>query len=410
MTDKNAAFPLHRKAALLGTLALAAALALAGCGKKGGEPQAQAPQDEWGTITIGANDPIKLGVATALSGDVAPLGLPIRDAAVLAVEEKGQILGHRVEANVQDDGCAPEPSTNAARTLTADPLVAGVVGSMCSSGSIPASEVYDEAKLTMVSPSTTAPNFTTRGLQITFRTAWNDRIQGAAQAKFARDTLKAGTAVLLHDQSPYGQGLMEAFKENFEAAGGKVALLEGIAKGATDYSAVVSKVKPLNPDVVAFGGFIREGALLVKQLRDAGVKAIFMGADGIDSAEFVTSAGGKAEGVYISNGQAMKGAAFDAFNKKWHDKYGADAPVFTAQTYDAAVILLNAIEKVAVKNADGSLTIGKKALRDAVLATEMDGASGPIAFDAAGDRKVAAEAVIKQVKNGKIETVTTIAP
>jgi len=391
-------------------LALAAALALAGCAKKPAAPQAQQVQDEWGVITIGPNDPIKLGVASALSGPVASLGVPIKDAALLAIQEKGTILGHKVEANAQDDACAAEPSVNAARTLVADKLVVGVVGSMCSSGTIPASDVYAEAHLTMISPSSTAPNVTSRGLENVFRTAWNDKMQGAAQAKFALETLKAKKAALIHDKSPYGQGLMEAFKENFEKGGGQVVLFEAIDVGQTDFSAVVSKIKPLAPDVIAFGGFIAEGALLVKQIREAGIQAAFMGADGIDDDKFVESAGGKAEGVYISNGQALKGATYEAFAQKWRQRFNSEPGTFTPQAYDAAMILLNAVEKVAVKNPDGSLSIGKKALRDAVRATKMEGASGAIEFEANGDRKVAAEAVIKQVKNGKREVIATIAP
>lgn len=400
-----------RRLASLAVITVALALVLAGCGKKPAGDAGTQAKDEWGVVTIGPNDPIKIGSATALSGDVAPLGLPINDAVVMAAEEKGEVLGHKVEVNAQDDGCKAETSVNAAHTLASDPLVVGVVGSMCSSGTIPASDAYSEAHITMISPSSTAPNVTTRGLENVFRTAWNDKIQGAAQAKFALETVKAKKAVAIHDKSPYGQGLMEAFKENFEKGGGQVVLFEAIDTGATDYSALVSKIKPLAPDVIAFGGFIREGALLVKQAREAGItKAAFMGADGIDDDKFVESAGGKAEGVYISNGQAMKGSAYESFVKQWQDKFQKEPGVFTPQAYDAAMILLNAIEKVAVQNPDGSLTIGKKALRDAVLAMKMEGASGPIEFEANGDRKVAAEAVIKQVKKGKREVITTIAP
>lgn len=398
---------------LLFAAAFLAALAVAGCAKQAAPsaPKAEGPKDPWGDITIGPNDPIKLGVATALSGPVASLGIPIRDAAQMAVDEKGQILGHKVELVAQDDGCAPEPSVNAARALVADKLVVGVVGSMCSSGSIPASNVYNDAHLMMVSPSTTAPNFTTRGLDVTFRTAWNDKIQGAAQAKFALETLHAKTAALINDKSPYGEGLMKAFQENFEKGGGKVVLFEAIDTGQTDYSAVVTKIKSANPDVIGFGGFIREGALLVKQIRDAGVKkAAFIGADGIDDDKFVQSAGDAAEGVYISNGQALKGPAYDAFAKRWQERFKTDVATFTPQSYDAAMILMNAVEKVAVKNPDGSLTIGKKALHDAVANTKMDGASGPIEFEPNGDRKVAADAVIKQVKRGKREVIATIKP
>jgi branched-chain amino acid transport system substrate-binding protein len=350
-------------------------------------------------------------VASALSGAVASLGIPIKDAAVLAIEEKGEILGHKLLADAQDDGCAAEPSVTVARRFTADKLVVGVIGSMCSSGTIPASDVYAEAKMVMISPSSTAPNVTGRGLENVFRTAWNDEIQGAGQAKFARDKLGADTAVLIHDKSPYGQGLMEVFRKRFEELGGKVAAFEAIEVGQTDFSALVSKIKPLEPDVIAFGGFIKEGSLLVKQLREAGVEASFLGADGIDDDKFVEGAGKAAEGVYISNGQALKGPGYESFAAKWKEKFGKDPGVFTPQAYDAARVLISALEQVAQKMPDGSLVIGKKALRDAVARTRMEGASGPVAFKPNGDRELAAEVVIKQVENGKRDKiVATLSP
>lgn len=402
-------------------LALGMATLLAGCaGKKeqpapsgGGTPAGTAsqPADEWGEIVIGPNDPVRVGVAVTLSGSVAALGVPIRDAAALAIEEKGQVLGHKVEVDAQDDGCQPEPSVNVARRFTSDKLMVGVIGSMCSSGTIPASDVYDKAHMVMISPSSTAPNVTSRGLKNVFRTCWNDEIQGAGQARFALDELGAKKAVLVHDKSPYGQGLMEAFRKTFEAGGGRVAAFEAIDVGQTDFSALVTKIKQLGPDVVSFGGFIKEGAFLVRQLREAGVKAAFMGADGIDADEFVQNAGPAAEGVYISNGQALQGMAYQEFARKYKEKYGKEPGVFTAQAYDAANILLAAVEKVARNEPDGSLRIGKKALRDAVAATSVEGATGSVKFKDNGDREQAGEVVIKQVRDGKRDNlVATIPP
>ncbi len=400
-------------------LALGTAALLAGCAKReepapsggGAKEEASQPADEWGEIVIGPNDPIRVGVAVALSGDVAALGLPIRDAAALAMEEKGEVLGHKVEMDAQDDGCKPEPSVNVARRFTSDKLVVGVIGSMCSSGTIPASDVYDKAHMVMISPSSTAPNVTSRGLKNVFRTCWNDEIQGAGQARFALEELGAKKAALVHDKSPYGQGLMEAFRNTFEEGGGQVVAFEAIDVGQTDFSALVTKIKQLNPDVVSFGGFIKEGAFLVRQLREAGVKADFMGADGIDADEFVQNAGPAAEGVYISNGQALQGAEYQEFARKYRDKYGKEPGVFTAQAYDAVNVLLAAAEKVAQKEPDGSLRIGRKALRDAVSATSGEGATGPLEFKENGDRKQAGETVIKQVKGGKRDNlVATIPP
>lgn len=410
--------PAWRRRAGFLLLALGVSALLAGCaGKKepapsggGAKEEAARPADEWGEIVIGPNDPVKVGVAMALSGDVAALGVPIRDAAALAIAEKGEVLGHKVEMDAQDDGCKPEPSVNVARRFTSDKLVVGVVGSMCSSGTIPASDVYDKAHMVMISPSSTAPNVTSRGLKNVFRTCWNDEIQGAGQARFALEKLGAKKAALVHDKSPYGQGLMEAFRKTFEEGGGQVAAFEAIDVGQTDFSALVTKIKQLNPDVVAFGGFIKEGAFLVRQLREAGVKATFMGADGIDADEFVQNAGPAAEGVYISNGQALQGAKYQEFARKYKEKYGKDPGVFTAQAYDAVNVLLAAVEKVAQKQLDGSLRIGKKALRDAVAAASGEGATGPLEFKENGDRKQAGETVIKQVKNGKRDNQVATIP
>lgn len=390
---------------------LAALFLLSGCaGRRPVARPAAPPPDPWGDVAIAVDHPIVIGVSAALSGPYAPFGADIRDAVALALADRVQVHGFRLEMDVRDDGCSDEMSTAAARAFAAREGLAGVVGSMCSSGSIPASDVLSESGITMISPSSTAPNLTARGLENVFRTAWNDRLQGTAQARFARRDLKASNAVLVHDQGAFGQGVAEAFKKAFVEEGGSVTLTATVREGQTDFGALLGKIRAAKRDVIVFEGFAREAVPFLRQARQLGVATAFLGSDDLDSEELIATAGKAAEGIYLSAGRARKGADYDAFAARWQAKYGRPVGPFAAQAYDAARILIDAVDRVAAPRADGSLTFGRRALRDAVLAARLDGASGPIAFQAGGDRLTAGEMIIERVRNGRREPVATLAP
>ena len=352
--------------------------------------------DEWGTITIPPKKPIKIGLGAMLTGDYASLGIDIKNGAEMAVQEKGNILGHRVVLQAEDDGCAGPPSVAIAEKLCNDPLVVGLVGYMCSGGSKPGSDVHNKYKVVMVSPSSTALELTARNIPVFFRTCWNDKIQAKRAAAFvlSRKWLKV---VVLHDKSDYGQSLAEDFAENMRQKGGNILAMEGITRGEKDFTPVLTKIKPHKPQLIYFGGMAAEGVLIVRQMKRAGLRKVhFMSDDGCYTEKDFIQAGGKAtNGCYVTYAKEPD----PVWVKRFEAKYGP-RQTFAPQAYDASKILMMAVEKIAKKHADGSLVIGKKILRDAVADTDYEGITGKIKFDPYGDRTGSVVVIYKVVEEG----------
>jgi len=341
--------------------------------------------DEWGEIVIPKDAPIKIGMGTVLSGSYANFGMDIKNGAEMALMEKGEILGHKLVLEPGDDQCEGAPSVALAEKWSNDPTMVGVLGYMCSSGTIAASDVHNKYKQTMISASATSQDVTARGIPIVFRLCWNDKIQGKVAADFVLKN-KWMNVALIHDKSTYGQGLVDVFKETFTKGGGKVLAYEAITRGDKDFSPVLTKIKPLNPQVVNFGGMVTEGTLMVRQMRRIGFKSKFVGYEGIYSEkDFIQAAGEAAIGAYATYSKTPETAIFTDWQKKFQAKYGPPI-AYAPHAYDSAKVLMMAVEKVAQKKGDGSLVVGKKALRDAVSATKYNGITGPVSFDQYGDR------------------------
>jgi branched-chain amino acid transport system substrate-binding protein len=193
-------------------------------------------------------------------------------------------------------------------------------------------------------------------------------------------------AALIHDKSTYGQGLVDIFKETYTKGGGQVLAYEALTRGDKDFSPILTKIKPLNPEVINFGGMVTEGTLLVRQMRRMGFKSILVGYEGIYSEkDFIQAAGNAAVGAFATYSKSPGTQVFADWQKKFQAKYGPPI-AYAPHAYDSATVLMKAIEKTAQKQPDGSLIIGKKALRDAVAATKFDGITGPVSFDPGGDR------------------------
>jgi len=350
--------------------------------------------DEWGTITIPANKPVKIGLGAMLTGNYASLGIDIKNGAEMAVQEKGRILGHSIVLQAEDDGCSGPPSVAIAEKLCNDPLVVGLVGYMCSGGSKPASDIHNKYKVVMISPSSTALELTARNIPVFFRTCWNDKIQAKRAAAFAISRKWLNVA-LIHDKSDYGQSLAEDFSENIRKKGGKILAFEGITRGEKDFSPVLTKIKPFKPQLIYYGGMAAEGVLIVRQLKRAGLRKVrFMSDDGCYTEKDFIQAGGKAAiGSYVTYAKEPD----PVWVKKFEERYGAKQ-TFSPQAYDAANILMTAVEKVAKKQADGSLVIEKKELRDAVADIDYNGITGKINFDAYGDRTGSVVVIYKVVE------------
>ncbi len=358
-------------------------------------------EDEWGTITIPKGESIHLGFSAALTGDYANLGLDEQNGVELALEDRGgEVLGFTVDLLVEDDQCEGSPAMAIAEKFSADPQFVGIIGHMCSGSSIPASKTFEKHGFSLISPSSTAAEYTARGMQNVFRTCFNDAAQGKVAAEYAANTLKLKTVAVLHDKSQYGQPIAENFQTTFESFGGKVVTFEGVTRGDKDFRPILTKIKLMNPQAIYFGGMAAEGALIARQMRDVGIaKAKYISDDGCYSVpDFIEGAGEASDDAYITFAKPA-GEEFQKWSARFEAKFGNPPVVFAPQSYDAAVAMLMAIEKAGQVQDDGSLVIGKKALSDAIRAVEFQGASGKVGFLDTGDSQ--SEVVMWHVQGGE---------
>lgn len=387
--------------AIITTLALATACggSAATATEAAAESQAaETPKDEWGEIVIPAGSKLKLGTSTALTGGYAVYGQDMLNGVNLAVEKFGSKLkGFDVVVEGADDQCEGAPGVTVAEQFSADPAMLGVVGPMCSGTVVPATDIYAKHHILMITPSSTAVAVTAFGFENIFRVVANDDLQAKVTVDWLTQELGVTKLGIVHDQSLYGQGIAEAVQTKFTDAGGTVTSIEGLTRGDTDFSAVVSTTLAGGPEAVYWGGMDAEGALLVNQLRKAGFTGYFFGPDGVKSKPtFVDASGGAAEGAYITFGAVGGATGYDEFLSAFQAKYG-DPVAYAPGSYDAALIILQAADKVATVDADGNLVIGRKALADAVRATPYDGVTGHLEFTETGDLGAVSITVFKVV-------------
>jgi branched-chain amino acid transport system substrate-binding protein len=385
------------------TLLLLAGLGLTLAAACGGPDRS----NDYGTVSVPPQRPLLLGVSVAQTGDSSGDAMRIERGVRLAVEQAGAIKGHSVEVIVRDDGCSAEGSVAAARAFTGLPDLAGVVGPMCSSGRIPASLVYDDAKTLMLTPSCTASVLTGQVLDTVVRLAWNQEQGAIGGATFADKELHASRVFAVNDSTFYAKQQRDAFKETLEQRGDRLIADEYIEAADWDFTALVAQIKAANPDLIYFAGYLPAGRFLIQQVRYAGISAPFLGSDTLlDADAFIRESNTAAQGAYVTNARPVEGKRYGAFARVYHERWGEDPGPFTAQAYDAATVLLAAAKDVA-RNRNGTLTLDKKALRDAVLDTDRQGASGRIRFFKNGERVPdnVVVAVIKRVDGERFETV-----
>jgi branched-chain amino acid transport system substrate-binding protein len=348
--------------------------------------------DELGCVDIAAGAPIRIAYMLVVAGADASLGIDSRRGIEIAIEDKKEVMGHPIELIGEDSGCNAEGGQAAATKLAADKTIVAVIGSSCSSEARPGAPIISQAGLTMVSPSNTAPDLTDPASHQAgyMRTAHNDKVQGAVVAQFALEKLGVKTAATIHDGSPYAEGLQGVMADEFKAGGGTITSQSAVAPTDTDMGPVLTNIAADSPELLyypiftAAGGFVTRQAKEVSGLEDA----VLMGSDGMFSPDFLKAAGDAAEGMYLSSPDfSAFGSGYQQFLEKHQAKY-SEAPIsaFHAHAYDAANLIFAAIEKVAKQNADGTLSIGRKALRDAMFATkDLQGLTGNLTCDANGD-------------------------
>ena len=360
--------------------------------------------DKARVVTIDGDIPI--GISSALTGEVAGLGVPIADSAESAGEGV-TIKGKKIKWVREDDLCSAEGGPAAADRLVKANVVAAV-GPICSGGTAASLNIFDAAGITHVSPSATAGNLTAparpEGPYVTFfRTPPLNSDEAREQAKFAADTLKVKKAFVVFDTDDYGKDLSEQFQKFFKEEGGQiVGSPAGYEKKTTDFKSVITNIKSSGADVVYMAGFYGEATPFLQQLRgDSATKSIaFIGGDGIKNDELLTGANDAAEGAYLAL-PGTTGSQFETYKKTYADKFkgNADTATFGAEAYDAATAIIKAIEKVAVEK-NGKLEIDLKKLNEAIKDSNFEGASGKVEFGDNGNR---AGAVIRlfKVEGGK---------
>jgi len=252
----------------------------------------------------GASAQLKIGVAGPLTGPNAAFGAQLKNGAEQAaadLNEKGGINGQKVELVFGDDASDPKQGVSVANKMAGDG-VKFVIGHFNSGVTMPASEVYQENGIYMITPSATNPRITERNLWNVFRTCGRDDQQGEVAGKYILSKFKGKKVAIIHDKTTYGQGLADETRKAMSKGGMKEVLYEGINIGEKDFSALVSKIKASGADVVYWGGLHTEGGLIVRQMRDQGVKAPLMGGDGITSDEFASIGGPGVEGTLMTFG------------------------------------------------------------------------------------------------------------
>jgi branched-chain amino acid transport system substrate-binding protein len=346
-------------------------------------------------VDVAPGDPIHVAYALTVSGPTATLGEDSRGAIEIAVDDRGgELLGHPIELTGEDTLCNAEGGQAAGTKIASDPTVIGVIGTNCSSEARAAMPLISQAGMVMISPSNTNPDLTNPEHPDHWpgylRTAHNDLFQGRVAAEFAYNELGLTKAATIHDGSPYAQSLQEVFADVFTELGGTVTAQEAVNVGDTDMKPVLTTISTGAPEIIYFPIFEPEGDLIAQQAKQvAGLETtLLMGADGLFADTFPEATGDSAVGMYLSGPfVSSENPAYAAFLDKWEAKFGGVPPSgFHAHAYDATNILLNSVEAVAVVDADGTVHIGRQALRDAMLSTSgFAGLTGNLTCDANGD-------------------------
>jgi branched-chain amino acid transport system substrate-binding protein len=348
---------------------------------------------------------VRIGQVSPLTGPQAHLGRDNDNGARLALDEinaKGLMIGGRkvtLELKSEDDGADPKTATTVAQKLV-DEGVAGVIGHLNSGATIPASKIYSDNGIPQISPSATAVAYTAAGYKTAYRVMTNDAQQGSVLGNYAVTKLGVKKIAIIDDRTAYGQGLADDVEKAAKAAGGEVVAREYTSDRATDFMAILTSIKGKAPDLVFFGGMDPQAAPMIKQMKQLGMTAKFLGGDGAQTPKFVELAGADAEGALASNPglplDAMPGG--QAFKNRFETKYGK-IQNYSPYAYDAVNVLVEAM-----KRADSSEPA--KYLAE-LPKTDHQGVTGRIRFDTKGDITGGA-VTLYQVKNGKWQTLETV--
>jgi branched-chain amino acid transport system substrate-binding protein len=351
------------------------------------------------------NKEVVIGGVAPLTGEAATFGTSTKQGYDLAVAEwnaKGGVLGKQVKLVFADDKGDPAEGATVFTKLIEQDKACAILGTVMSKVSLAGAPICQAAKIPMIATASTNPKVTDVG-NFVFRACFIDPFQGTVGAKFAFDDLKAKKAACLFDVgNDYTKGLSEFFKAKFTALGGEVVGFEGHATGTSDFKAQLTKVLAAKPDVLYISDYYSDVAIMAKQARELGFKGPMIGGDGWDSPKLVEIAGPAVEGCFFTNHYAKEDKApiVQEFVKKYTDKYKAAPDALAALAYDAANIMLDAVNRAG--STDGA------AIQAALAKTDLRVVTGQVKFDE--KRNPVKSAVIIEIKGGQQVYKTTVAP
>lgn len=360
----------------------------AGCGAKGSSNE----------IKIGAVFPLTGGAATYGKSSQKGLDLKVKE-----INAKGGINGKKIKVIYEDDENKPQTSSNAVQKLINNEGVVAIVGPTTSGCATAAGPIATSSRIPAITGTATSEDVTIKGGEYVFRGCFIDPSQSKVLAKYAADTLKAKTAAMLYDVgSDYSKGLADAFKKKFEAEGGKIIASETYNTNDTDFNAQLTKIKPLNADVLLLPDYYNTVGLIAKQAKNDGIKSVLLGGDGWDSPELFKIGGDAVNGAIFTDHYSPDDTAQKVvdFKKNFESEYKSTPDSFAALTYDAADILFKAIQKA------GS-TDGTK-IKEALAKTNDTFVCGKITFDS--KRNPIKPAVIITAKDGKLNFLQKVNP
>jgi branched-chain amino acid transport system substrate-binding protein len=333
-------------------------------------------------LATGAQAQVKLGVAAPITGPNAAFGAQITNGAEQAaadINAAGGILGQKLEVTLGDDVSDPRQGVSVANKFAGEGIKF-VVGHFNSGVSIPASEVYAENGMVQITPASTNPKFTERGLATVFRTCGRDDQQGEVAGSYIVKNFKGKKIAVVHDKTPYGKGLADETKKVMNKGGVQEVLYEGVNPGEKDFSALVSKLKSANVDLMYWGGLHTELGLIIRQMRDQGLQTVAMGADGIVSEEFASIGGPGVEGTKMTfPPDPRKRPDVQDVVKRFREQRNFNPEAYTLYSYAAVQVIKQAAEKA------GSLD-PKKVAEAMKSGMTFKTVVGDISYDKKGDR------------------------
>ncbi|MBV8650788.1 MAG: branched-chain amino acid ABC transporter substrate-binding protein [Alphaproteobacteria bacterium] len=328
---------------------------------------------------------MKIGTAGPLSNAEALFGKTWQNGMQLAIDEAnaaGGVNGQKVQLVRQDDQGDPKQGTLVAQKFCDDASILAVIANFNSGVTIPASDIYNRCGMPQVTNSSN-PKITAAGYKNLFRPIANDFMQGAAPATYALKTLGLKTAAVVHDKQAFGQGVADVFKSDFEKGGGRITSYSGVVATDVDFSALITKIKTENPDIVYYGGTMPGVGLFLKQLRDLGLKSVFFAADPAFLPDLITTAGAaNAEGAIVS----FQAPPYDANSKlakfaaDYKKAFSEEPGPYSAYGYNQAAIILAAMKQAGAQASRAAIVKG-------LQGTSYDGLMGPVAFDDKGELK-----------------------